>query len=237
MLTRLLVCGIVVGVAGWMPVMSSAQEPAATSNSTLGAVQGRVRYQADPARPWRYARYYIKYASRGDLAEAVVALNARGLKGPPNTKPALARIEQKDFRFVPETVAIRAGDSVRFTNDDSTVHNVRTYDGSQPFNVNTPVGAEYTHRFDVAGGIRRPLQIGCNYHSQMQAWIFVFAHPYFQLTGVGGEFRIADVPPGEYELETFHPAGNLRVARRIMVRAGETTQIDVSLSPDNLVEP
>jgi hypothetical protein len=44
------------------------------------------------------------------------------------------------------------------------------------------------------------------------------------------------IPPGEYELEMVHSAGNLRSSQRIVVQAGETVNVDIHVSPDNLVE-
>ena len=59
------------------------------------------------------------------LAEAVVALAGPALKRlPPTRPPAVITIDQKEMRFVPETVAIRAGDRVRFTNSDAQTHNI-----------------------------------------------------------------------------------------------------------------
>src|SRR5262245_10628621 len=87
----------------------------------LGAIEGTVTYQTDPARPWRYARYYVKQAKTGELAEAVVALRARPMSDA-NRPPETAVIDQQNFQFQPETVAIRKGDSVKFTNADTTTH-------------------------------------------------------------------------------------------------------------------
>lgn len=205
-------------------------------DADLGVVEGVVRYVPDAERPWRYSRYYIKRLSTGALAESVVALSSPSLRRLARGEPKSAAIDQKDFRFVPETIAIRAGDQVKFTNSDVQVHNVRSYDGEDPFNVNTPVGADYSHTFERAGGIRKPIQIGCSYHSQMTAWIFVFGHPFFEVTGDKGKFRLEDVPPGEYQLEMAHPAGKLRWSQKITVKAGETLKIEIPVSPDHLVE-
>jgi plastocyanin len=233
------VFGMCVALIGAAALVSGQPQPSPNRPDEPGIVEGRATYKADPERSWRYARYYVKDRSKGYLAEAVVALNGKGLKTAARAATAnasLARMDQKEFRFVPETLAIRAGDSVRFTNSDSQLHNVRTSEESLSFNVNTPVGGDYTHCFDVAGGIKHPFRMGCVFHSQMQAWIFVFGHPFFCITGEDGRFRFEGVPPGEYDLEIAHAAGNLRFSQRVIIRAGETTSIDLPVSPDNLVE-
>jgi len=200
--------------------------------SSLGAIEGIVSYQADPARPWRYARYYVKQAKTGELAEAVVALRAKP-SSDAGREPQTIVIDQQNFQFQPETVAFRRGDSVKFTNADQATHNVQASSDIVSFNVNMAGGGEHTVRFDRAGGIRQPVQIGCVFHSAMRAWIFVFDHPWFQVTPTTGKFRLADVPPGQYELEMVHPAGSLRWRKRVEVKSGETLRIDIRVSPDD----
>jgi hypothetical protein len=92
-------------------------------------------------------------------------------------------------------------------------------------------GGSYTKFFDRAGGIRQPLQVGCVFHSAMRAWIFVFDHPYYQVTQAEGRFQLTGVPPGKYELEMVHPAGELRWRKQVEIKAGETLRVDIALSP------
>jgi hypothetical protein len=73
------------------------------------------------------------------------------------------------------------------------------------------------------------------FHGAMRAWIFVFRHPHFFLTAEDGAFSLAAVPPGEYDLDVAHPAGKLRGTRKVTVKSGQQTAIEVVLSPDNLV--
>ena len=107
-----------------------AAAPEKTDNSVAGdtktgSIEGRVLYKADPKRRWRYSRYYIKNRKTGELAEAVVVVTGASLKNHfPPQKEKTAIVDQKDFRFIPETVAIRAGDRVKFLNSDGATHNV-----------------------------------------------------------------------------------------------------------------
>jgi plastocyanin len=213
-----------------------AAEPAADKStagapSTTGTIEGVVTYEADAKRPWRYARYYVKNAKRGELAEAVVSVRMRGVPSPPS-KPTTAKIDQKDFQFEPELVAIRQGDSVTFTNSDTATHNVRATGDVANFNITMAAGgAGNTIKFAKAGGIRRPVEVGCVFHSNMRAWVFVFDHPFFAVTKADGKFRLADVPSGEYELELSHPAGGLKWKQKVTVKPGDTTNVAVKLSP------
>lgn len=61
----------------------------------------------------------------------------------------------------------------------------------------------------------------------MRAWIRVFAHPYFSLTGPDGRFVLDSVPPGTYTLVTWQERlGELR--RRVTVRGGEQVRVSVT---------
>jgi plastocyanin len=215
-------------------VAANAEALAAVKGADTGTIEGVVTYVRDSSRPWRYARYYVKNPKSGELAEAVVAIRGKGLNASKPPAPAAITIDQKNFQFQPETVALRRGDSVTFTNSDRAAHNVRSSGGLANFNVTMPVdGKGYTVRFDRAGGISRPAEVDCVFHSNMRAWIFLFDHPYFMLTQADGRFRLADVPAGKYELEMAHPAGGLRWRKPIEVKSGETLHVDIRVSPDN----
>ena len=47
---------------------------------------------------------------------------------------------------------------------------------------------------------RRPIAVACDIHSWMKAWIMVFDHPFFAVTGPDGSFEIKGVPAGEQHL-------------------------------------
>ena len=218
---------------------ASADDASSTVKSdALGTLEGTVIYEADRARRWRYSRYYIKDRRKGALAEAVVALEGRSLtrgnaghgKGDVKT----VEIDQKDHQFVPETVAIRAGDRVRFLNSDHALHNVASYHPLHSFNVNMPVGDKHVETFKRAGGIANPYQLKCGYHSAMRAWVYVFKHTCFDLTEEDGRYKLEKIPPGKYVLKMVHPAGKLIWSKPIEMKAGKTMALDIRVSPDNL---
>lgn len=199
------------------------------------AITGVVRYQADAARPWRYARYYVSKNSERSLSSAVVCLKGRSLKGlQPPESPAQTTIDQQDYRFIPEVLAIRSGDSVKFTNSDAALHNVQALAGTEPLNVTLSQDGFSIHKFERAGNSRRPVRIGCAFHSQMQAWIYVFDHPFFAVTSEDGKFQFDGLPSGDYDLEVIHPSGNLHLTRSVHVDAAQALRLELTLSPDDL---
>ncbi|MCH7989677.1 MAG: hypothetical protein IID46_11100 [Planctomycetes bacterium] len=206
-----------------------------TATSATGTIEGTVIYTADPKRKWRYSRYYVMDRKKGYLAEAVVGLRSTKLKKLATpSEPKETTIDQKQTRFIPETVAIRSGDSVKFTNGDPFIHNVHTSNPLCRFDDSIKTGQSFIQSFPRAGGLHQPIVLGCRFHSVMQAWVFVFDHPWFQITSTDGRFRLEKIPPGTYQLKMAHPAGDLEWSKRIEVKAGKTVTIDIRVSPDNL---
>lgn len=208
---------------------------AATASPQTGALEGTVIYKADAKRPWRYARYYVKDKRQGYLGEAVVALKSKSVPRQASDEAATTVVDQENFQFIPETVAIRAGDRVKFLNNDGGVHNVRTAHRRHSFNTNIPPSGEHVETFQHASGIRSPYHVECVYHSSMRSWIYVFDHPYYQLTGTDGRFRLANIPPGQYVLEMVHPAGQLQWRGKVDIEPGQTRRLDIVVSPDDEV--
>lgn len=168
------------------------------------------------------------------MAEAVVCLDGRGLKGAgAKHEPEVIKIDQVNFRFVPETVAVHAGDSVEFLNSDSVVHNVFTQLGPAKFNHTLPAAGKHGELIERAGGIRRPIVVGCKFHGAMRSWIYVFDHPFFQVTGADGAYRFDNIPPGEYRLHMAHASGELVFSERITIKADEKVRFDIRVSADN----
>ena len=217
------------------PVSVHADEPKVqVSRPGFGTVEGTLEYEADSKRRWRYARYYVdRKTSR--LAEAVIALTPEDadLKFE-RPEPKTTEIDQKNFMFVPETVAIRAGDRIRFLNSDRAVHNVAVAHIRHSFNVNLQPEQAHEETFPYGRRVDLPYRIGCIYHSAMRAWIYVFDHPLFDMTEKNGVFRLINVPPGEYTLDFVHPAGDLRLSKKITVAADSTQKFEITLSPDDL---
>jgi len=215
-----------------LPALASGQTTSIENKAATGTIRGTVKYIADPQHPWRLGRYYIRNAKSGELAEAVVAISQRGLNASDEKRePVTVEVDQKDFQFKPETTAIRVGDHVRFLNSDNHAHNVKTSHSDFSFNVTMPVGSEHTETFKVATGTSDPYRIDCVFHNSMQAWVFVFNHPWFHVTTADGNFVMSDVPAGEYRLEVVHPAGDLRYRQTIQVVAGETSEVEIRMQP------
>lgn len=220
-----------------------AAMPAAPTPEATGRVEGRVTFQGDPPPLMTVGEtgesqptLYVDAA--GGLRYAVVYLPDARAAGPPATKPAI--VNQRNFIFEPQVLAVRAGRMVRFTSDDVANHNVRAK-GTTPVNtffISTAPGStgSATHAFGATPP-DRPVPLSCDIHPWMAAWIYVFDHDAFAVTAPDGRFEIDDVRPGRYRVAVRQPSGPLARDLAIDVRAGTPTRLDVRFTDADLGMP
>lgn len=133
-------------------------------------------------------------------------------------------LNQKGCMFRPHVIATMVGQAIVVKNSDPLLHSVHSMD------------AEQSPAFDFAQptlGSRRvePLQVvetfrvKCDLHPWMSAWVRVFNHPYFAVTGSDGSFAIPPLPPGKYRIKAWQELLGVR-EKTIEVRAGAPADID-----------
>jgi plastocyanin len=130
-----------------------------------------------------------------------------------------ATMDQRDQTFVPHVLAITVGTVVDFPNSDVTFHNVFSLSKTKAFDLGRySRGRSKSVRFDRPGVV----QVFCDIHSHMSAYILVFAHRYFALTDTSGRFAINGVPPGTYTLAVWYE-GEVRETRAVTIPEGGGT--------------
>jgi plastocyanin len=152
-------------------------------------------------------------ARQPELRPAVVYLDAapRGAFEPDGA--ARARMDQQNQAFVPHVLAITVGTTVDFPNSDVTFHNVFSLSKTRSFDLGRySRGHSKSVRFDRPGVV----QVFCDIHSHMSAYILVFAHRFFAVTDDAGRYAIGHVPPGSYTLVVWHE-GEVRETRTVVV--------------------
>lgn len=153
-----------------------------------------------------------------------------GLDGDFPTPTEAAVLDQEDCRYEPHVLGLMTGQSLTIMNSDALLHNVQANpQQNRPFNISQPQeGMETTRSFPVAE-VMIPVQ--CDVHGWMNAYIGVTEHPYFDVTGEDGSFELANLPPGEYELEAWHEMLGSQT-QSVTVAAGETAEVTFEFTPD-----
>ena len=141
---------------------------------------------------------------------------------PPGT---VVEFDQSGCRFAPHVLALRVGQTLRVLNPDGTLHTVHAYSRVNPsFNDAMPRFRTMLERvFAKAEPI--PFVVKCEVHPWMSAWVAVFDHPFYFVTGRDGSFRIGNLPAGTYELELWHERLPAQT-RTVTVAAGESVRVD-----------
>lgn len=154
--------------------------------------------------------------SHGPGGAVVVLRRADGA----TPKPKATRVKavvQKDKRFMPHVLAVPLGATVEFRNDDELFHNVFSLSKPNDFDLGLyKSGAQREQVFGTAG----PVQLLCNIHASMNGWLYVSDSPWFAQADANGKFTVKNVPPGNYELETWHEWSAQVVKQQVKVAAG-----------------
>jgi plastocyanin len=105
------------------------------------------------------------------LAMLLAACSSSSAQQPvaqPTDPPGEVQIKINNFAFDPITVSVKAGTTVRWTNEDSTAHTV-TSDAGDLDSGSLSNGDSFTHTFDQAG----TFAYHCSIHPDMKATIEV----------------------------------------------------------------
>jgi plastocyanin len=152
------------------------------------------------------------------------------LDGQLPSTPVTASVEQKNRRFIPETLVVPVGSTVSFPNDDPVFHNVFSLSNPKTFDLgNYPKGRTRTVTFSKPGIVF----VNCHLHPNMSAVIVVSPNRWSTKADGAGHFKLADVPPGKYTVIAWHKAaGFFRETIKIEENRPNLVQFIIPLEAD-----
>lgn len=115
--------------------------------------------------------------------------------------PREARIEHYGKRFVPRITAAPIGTTIHFPNLDGIDHNAFSLSDAKPFDLGLYRGGEARSVSFERPGI---IQLFCNIHSSMAAYIVIVDSKALAKTDLQGEVVISDIPTGNQTLAIWH---------------------------------
>ena len=124
-------------------------------------------------------------------------------------------MDQLNLEFRPHVLPVLVGSTVQFPNNDQVDHNIFSMSRTKKFNLGSyKPGDSKAVLFEKPGIV----ELRCDVHAEMAAYILVMNNPYFAVTDKNGNFRIpdasylqqagleelADLATGKYFIKTWH---------------------------------
>ena len=208
----------------------------ATAVSGTGTVRGKVaapaadEFTEEMLRDRSLTRYEMHLHASNEpvlpyqLSEkAVIYLEAvpavAGTFDPPDVHP---RLNQSQMLFRPLVLAVLAGTTVDFPNNDNLFHNVFSYSQPREFDLGRyPKGQMWSVRFDRPGVV----SVYCDIHAYMYATILVLENPYFASPDNDGSYVIDNVPAGTYRIVYWYGRKRLS-SKQITIEDSKTTVVN-----------
>lgn len=171
-----------------------------------GRIEGRIRF-AGPGPASAPNPYPGRIGSDlagpeiEDRSVREVAIWLRGLNDG-SASGDIPEMKQRSLRFDPGVLAVPVGTTVSFPNLDPVFHNVFSYSKARRFDLGRyGQGRTKTVTFDEPGLV----EVFCDVHASMQAFILIVDSDYVTQPGQDGRFVIDGVPEGPQTLVVWHP--------------------------------
>jgi plastocyanin len=178
------------------------------------------------------------------------ALKVKGLRTPENILVYLSKappatedlskakfvMDQRNLEFVPQVLPVLAGATVDFPNNDKVDHNVFSMSRTKKFNLGSYTAGE-------SKSVPGIVELRCDVHAEMAAYILVMKNPYFAVTDKQGQFKIPDsshleqtgltgvkdLPPGKYFIKSWHQKLKSQKRAVVVPENGDVTiQLDLT---------
>lgn len=193
-----------------------------------GDIEGVVYRKANIVDLPKINRYSLRNSAKKEKNNkhnsnlAVIYLTGDGLGKKDRTKE-VPKIEQRNLAFEPWLLPVQKGTKVEFPNMDLVFHNVFSYSKAKKFDL-----GRYGYKqskpvvFDTPGLV----QVFCEIHRTMRAYVLVLDNGYFTTSDKKGDFAIKDVPAGEYILHVWQE--NMEeYTSKIKVEKDKTVKIEI----------
>jgi plastocyanin len=149
-------------------------------------------------------RHYVVGKDNG--LKNVFVYISKGCEGktfPPPAEPVV--LDQTKCMYQPYVMGMMVGQPLKIKNSDACGHNVHAApaaaNGAEAFNIPQIAGQENIKTFTHPEVL---VKFQCDVHNWMFAYIGVMSNPFFAVTDDGGNFKISNLPPGDYTLTAYH---------------------------------
>lgn len=238
-------CALVLGVSAGKDRLTSNSKSLnlrRVSVAGAGTIKGFVKFEGQPLKPRLIRMKQDKNCEaihkgkpiaseefvlnkNGTLKWVLVYVKS-GISGKFDIPKEPAVLDQKGCVYQPRVFGIMVGQPVEIRNSDPTFHNVHFVSRNNgSFNIGQPRKGLKTTRTFSKPELPGTAFFKCDVHPWMRAWVGIFDHPFFDVTGDDGSFTISGLSPGTYEIEAWHEKLGTRVAK-VTLKSGETVTVN-----------
>ncbi len=227
------VSGLAAAAALCLAGRAAAYEAVAVTDG--GTLSGAVTYEGTPPPPAKIevtkdpdvcgkdkTAPNLLTGNANGIANVVVVVQAT--KGKKLDLPAQNPVfDQKTCEFHPHVLAFPAGSTIDVTNSDGILHNIHTTSTVNPSQNQAQPKFKPKIQLKVEKA-EWPIAIKCDVHGWMSAYWISQEHPYVAATDANGMFKIADLPPGDYQVELWQEKLGKKTVP-VSIKAKEETKV------------
>jgi len=192
------------------------------------APAGKLHREADPFCAKTPMTDPTVLAKGGKLENVWVHVSKGAKDAAPPATPV--EMDQKNCMYAPRMTTAVVGQKIQAKNGDPVLHNVHTYFGATTlFNKGMPndkaAPIEYVAKEE---GV---MKWKCDVHPWMRGYIGVSKSGLSAVSGESGSFKIENVPPGKYTIESWHEKFGAKT-QEVTVEAGKGAKVTFKYDAD-----
>ena len=214
----------------------------AIKSGQIGTISGRALFKGEPPPPKElrvtlnkktcghtYQSESLLISEEGGIQNLVVSLLRipKGLPMETDDKPI--QIDQQKCVFIPHVLLVPAGVEFEVLNSDPVLHSFHTM-GAHNKELNIIQTKTKRRRLPLTFPEPDTIEVVCDVHSWMKAWIIVTEHPYYALTDAEGQFRLENVPEGTYRIRAWHEELGKHPVQEVVVTANQDAKVNFEFS-------
>ncbi len=214
----------------------------AIESGQVGTISGRALFKGEPPPPKElrvtlnkktcghtYQSESLLVSETGGIQNVVVSLLRIPTGLPMETGDKPIQIDQQKCVFIPHVLLVPAGAEFEALNSDPVSHNFHTI-GAHNKEINIMQTKTKRRRLPLTFSEPDTIEVICDVHSWMKAWIIVTDHPYYALTDAEGQFRLENVPEGSYRIKAWHEELGTQPVQEVVVTINQDTRADFEFS-------
>jgi plastocyanin len=200
-----------------------------------GSIEGTVDFTGKAPTPAKLHREADPYCAKTPMTDPSVLVKngklenvwvhvTKGASGAAKVDTSkTVEMDQKTCMYTPRMTTAVVGQKIQAKNGDPVLHNVHTYMGSATvFNKGMP--NEKTPAIEYTAKDEGMMRWKCDVHPWMRGYIGISKNGLQAVSGSDGTFKIDNVPPGKYTLESWHEKYGTKT-QEVTVEAGKPAKV------------